>query len=366
MTRRLALCLWLCLAGAASAAEGPLRLLIWSYYLPPGSVELFTDETCIAVDVDTYEEGDAVEAVLLAGGSGYDLAVVSSEYYGRLIDAGALLPFDASLLASLDGLDPRVMRWLEWIYPGNRHVVPYLWGTTGIGFDRAAVAERLPGMTVDSWRVLFDPSIVSRLADCGVSMVDSVEEVTAAALLWLGHSPNGASPAAREAAQAVIAAVAPHVRQFDSGFLHRLEIGELCLVRGWSVDVLAAAADAAPGRDIGYVVPDEGATLWIDGFVMPAGAVQVEAARRFVSFMLQPELIAAAASYNWGAGAVPEAVPLMDPAVRDDPQVMPDAATLARLVFLRSVPVAQKAQMLQFWTDLKFAPVLGETGAGAE
>ena len=344
------------LAGGAQADPEPLRLLVWSDYLPPGAVELFTAETGIPVILDTYENAEAVEALLLARGSGYDLAIVSSEYLGRLIEAGALRRLGETMQTRLDRLDPAVMDWLAELDPANRHAVPYLWGTTGIGFDRAAADEHLPGIAMDSWKVIFDPAIVSRMAGCGVALIDSVEEVAAAALLWLGLRPNDASPEAREQALEAIAAIAPYVRRFDSGFLAPLQEGRLCLVLGWSVDVLAAAADAGDGRDIAYAVPREGAPMWIDSFVLPADADRADAAERFIAFMLEPAMNAAAASYSWGAGAVPEARAFLPPSVLEHPDVVPDTAALKRLVLLRSVPPEQKARLLQGWSEIKVAP----------
>jgi putrescine transport system substrate-binding protein len=140
-----------------------------------------------------------------------------------------------------------------------------------------------------------------------------------------------------------------------------MALGEYCVVLGWSGDVLTAAADSS-GADLRYVVPREGGLLWADLFVVPVDAPRPAAAHRFIAYMLQPPVSAAAASYNLQPSPVRAAMPLIDrsrdPAagaggpLSDDP----------RLMTLRSVTPARKAALLSAWTQLRVGPLLKVCG----
>lgn len=338
---------------AAPAGATALRVYNWAEFIAPGLVEAFTEETGIAVTYDTYASGETVEAMLLAGGAGYDLVVVSSEYIGRLVARGSIAPLDAGALSRHGGLDPAVMGKLDRLDPGNRHAVPYLWGTTGLGIDREKIAARMPDAPLDSWALLFEPANVSRFSDCGVGLVDAPEEVLAAALLYLGHEPGAADEAARAEALGVLQAINPHVTSIRSTMMGGLASGEFCLVLGWSSDVVwAREHDGAP-EGLDFVIPREGGLIWFDVFVIPADAADPEAAHRFIDFMLRPEIIAQSTDYLWTANAVPAADVLTDPDVLADPAVVPDAAMRARLHAIRALDAEQKGRLDSAWTRLK-------------
>lgn len=338
----------------ATAANAPvLKVYNWADYIAPDLVAAFTAETGIELIYETYASGETAEAMLLAGRSGYDLMVVSSEYIGRLIARGAIGPLDRAALTQRDGLNPEIMVKLDRLDPGNRHAVPYLWGMTGLGFDRSQIEARLPGAPVDSWALLFDPAIVSRFADCGVGLVDAPEEAIAAALLYLGHPPDTADEAARTTALAQLFRINPYVSSIRSTMAGGLETGEFCLVLGWSTDVIAAReAVATPGL-LEFMIPQEGGLLWFDVFVIPSDAANPEAAHRFIDFMLRPEVIAQSTDYLWAANAVPAADALTDPAILADPDVLPPEQTRERLHALRALDAERKGRLDIAWTRLK-------------
>lgn len=348
-------CLWL-LAGNLAVQAAPLRVLIWADYLAPGVIDAFTAETGQAVVVDTYDRADLTEALLLARGSGYDVAVVSSEFIGRLSAAGALQQLRPGLLPGLDAIEPALLARLAAIDPGHRYARPYLWGTLGVAFDADALDRRLETTERDSWSMVFDPATIARLADCGVAMVDSVEEIIAAVLLWKGMDPNLRSQDADMAAMQVLQSIAPYVKAYTSSVIEQLMEGQLCLVVGWSVDALAAAAEA-PERDVRFVVPREGGLVWADLFVVPIDAQQPEAAHGFIAHMLKPAISAASATHNLSASPVSAALPLMSSAAREAAEHQAVALDDPRLVMLRSISPERKAALLSAWTRLRFAPI---------
>ena len=343
--------LWL-QAGPLAANGGALHVYIWSDYVAPGVVEAFERETGIDVVYDIYSGGEAVETMLLAGASGYDVVVIPSEFLPRLIAAGAIREIDPAARGRT-GLDPRAMALLTAHDPGNRYATPYLWGVTGVAYDAAKIAQRLPEMPADPWRMLFDPAIVSRLVDCGVGMIDEPEDVLLATLSWLGRDPGTINQTDIDDAVAALATISPHVSVFDSAMTGALERGEICLALIWSGDALSSAATAAPGVDLVFAGPPDGGSVWFDAFVTPADGSMSAAANQFIDYMLRPEVIAANSNYTWMPNAVPASAPFIDPEVRADANALFGEKALDDLAIYRAWSIKEKKSALQSWRTIK-------------
>ncbi|UWQ82837.1 polyamine ABC transporter substrate-binding protein [Leisingera caerulea] len=287
-------------AMAVPAAAEPGRVLLynWSGYIAPETVAGFQEATGTRLVLDTYGEADEAEARLLARGTGYGLAVVSSETVGRLVEAGAIQQIGVSGIPNAAAIDQQLLQlYLDATPRAEGYALPYLWGTTGIAYDRSAVLERLPDAPLDSWALVFDPANASKLADCGITIVDSVEEVVAAALVYLGLDPQSRSEQDLEAAFEVLSAIAPYVRSFDVDQYDALLGGEVCLAVTWSTDGLAPLLEQGTDR-YRYVMPREGTNLWADLFVIPSDAGDLEASHQLVDFLLRPDSMAQAALFT--------------------------------------------------------------------
>ena len=185
------------------AEEKVLNLYNWADYVPQQALQRFQAETGIRVKYDSFDSTEVLESKLLTGGSGYDLVFPSSSVLGRAISAKALQPVGE--LANGGNLDPELLAKLAGIDPGNAYGVPYTWGTVGLGINREAVEQRLPGVALDSLDLLFKPEYASKLKDCGISVLDSPQEVIAVVLNYLGKAPYSTAEADREAAKALLA-----------------------------------------------------------------------------------------------------------------------------------------------------------------
>lgn len=286
------------LVAPAAANPGQVWLYNWSGYIDPETVKSFQEATGTEIVLDTYGEADEAEARLIARGTGYDLAVVASETVGRLAEAGAIQQFDLADIPNAAAIDQQLMQlYLDAMPQAEGNAVPYLWGTTGIAYDLNAVLERLPDAPLDSWALVFDPANASKLADCGITIVDSVEEVLAAALVYLGLDPQSRSEQDLEAAFGVLSAIAPYVRSFDVDQYDALLGGEVCLAVTWSTDGLAPLLEQGTDR-YHYVMPREGTNLWADLFVIPSDAGDLEASHKLVDFLLRPDSMAQAALFT--------------------------------------------------------------------
>ena len=143
------------------------------------------------VRYDVYDSLETLEGKLLAGNSGYDVVVPTSEpTFSRLIRVGALQPLDWARIPSRRGLDPALMREVASSDPGNRYGAIYLWGTVGLGFLPEKVRALAPDAPLDSWDLLLKPENARRLAPCGITMMDSAIDVIPSVLRYLGRNPN--------------------------------------------------------------------------------------------------------------------------------------------------------------------------------
>jgi putrescine transport system substrate-binding protein len=360
--RLLALTVAFVTAAAALASADDAKLLNiynWSDYIADDTVSRFAAETGIKVNYDVYDSNETLEAKLLAGRSGYDLVVPSaSPYLARQAEAGVYRKIDKGQLANYGNLDPQILAAAANADPGNQYGVPYLWGTTGLGYNPAKVKAALgDGAPMDSLKLLFDPENAKKLAGCGISLLDSAQEVFPAALAYLGRDPLSRDPKDLEAAAAVVQAIRPSIKKFHSSqYINDLANGELCLAFGYSGDVVQAknrAADAKNGIEIAYSIPREGAMIWIDMMAIPKDAPHPENALKFIDYILRPEVIAAISNTVAYANPNSLATEFVDEAIRDDPNIYPPPEVRQRLFFDKPVTPQYERLRTRAWTKVK-------------
>ncbi|MCZ4290571.1 polyamine ABC transporter substrate-binding protein [Hoeflea alexandrii] len=340
----------------ATAQERVVNVYNWSDYIDESILEEFTKETGIKVVYDVYDSNEVLETKLLAGSTGYDLVVPTGTFLARQIQAGVYQKLDKSKLPNLVNMDPAIMSRLEKYDPGNEHAINYMWGTTGIGINVDMVKERLGDQLLNTWDIVFKPEILAKLADCGVYMLDTPDEMVPAALNYLGLDPD--SNAAEDIAKAeeLLLSVRPSVKKFHSSeYINALANGDACLAVGWSGDVLQArdrAAEADQGVTIDYIIPKEGALMWFDSFAIPADAPNVAEAHEFLNYMMKPEVAAKASNYVYYANGNEASKKFLNEDVIGDPAIYPDEEAFGRLY--STSPKDQRTQRLltRTWTKV--------------
>src|SRR5271166_5284395 len=240
--------------GTPSPAEESLNIYSWADYIAPDTVANFERETGIKVRYSTFETNEVLATKLLTGHTNYDIVVPTDFYFDRLMKAGVFRKLDKTALPNSVNLDPEIMQRLAVHDPGNLYAVPYLWFTTGIGYNLDKVRARLGSTEMDSWSVLLDPKNAAKLQDCGVLIIDSPTDVFSSVLIYLGKDPNTREPADWNAAAETLMKIRPFVRAIDSlEVIGELVNGSLCMVLGWSGDVMTAryrAVEASNGVHI--------------------------------------------------------------------------------------------------------------------
>jgi len=315
-------------------AEKVVNVYNWSDYIDPSVIADFQNEYGIKVNYDVFDSNEVLETKLLTGHTNYDVVVPSGAFLARQIQAGVYQKLNRALLPNWKYLDPEVARKEAQYDPGNAYAVDYMWITSGPGYDVAKIRQRMPDAPVDSWRMLYDPAVIAKFSDCGVSLLDAPSEVVPTVLLYLGKDPNSTSAEDLQAAEKALMAIRPYIRYVHSSrYIDDLANGETCLALGWSGDVKQAhdrAKDAGKGIDIGYTIAKEGAVSNYDVLAIPADAPHPNNAHLFIDFLLRPGIAARNTNLvKFANGDVP--TPAIDPGVRNDPGIYPPPEVLAKL-----------------------------------
>ncbi|NRH28093.1 polyamine ABC transporter substrate-binding protein [Pseudomonas sp. MS19] len=342
---------------AGAQAESSVHIYNWSDYIGETTLADFEKATGIKPGYDVFDSNETLEGKLLSGNTGYDIVVPSNNFLGKQIKAGAFQKLDRSQLSNWDNLDPRLLKQLNTNDPGNQYAVPYLWGTNGIGYNVAKVKEVLGVDHIDSWAVLFEPENMKKLSTCGVSFLDSPDEMIPAVLNYMGLDPNSKNPDDYKKAEAKLLEVRPYVTYFHSSkFISDLANGNICVAAGFSGDVIQAADradEAGKGIEIAYAIPKEGANLWFDMMAIPADAKNVKEAHAFINYLLQPEVIAQVSNYVGYANPNLKSREFMDKEVSENPAVYPPQAVLDRLFIQAEMPRKIQRVMTRSWTKIK-------------
>lgn len=352
----LALCV---LAGTARADEEKvLNLYNWSNYFAPDTLAGFEKETGIKVRYDNYDSDDTLQAKLLTGNSGYDIVVPTSNYAGKQIAAGIFMPLDKSQLPNLKYLDPQLMALVAGADPGNKYVVPWAYGTTGLGYNVTKVQQILgKNVPLDNWDILFKPEYISKLKSCGVSVLDAPDQMFAATLHYMGRDPNSTNPADYRAALGVLKKIRPYITQFNSsGYINDLVGGDVCFAFGWSGDVVIAkhrAQEAKKPYKIEYYIPKGGAPVWFDVMAIPKDAPHKEAALKWINYIETPQVHAAITNAVYYPSANLEARKYVKKDVANDPAVYPPPAVLKTLFLLKPLPINIQHLETRLWTEFK-------------
>jgi putrescine transport system substrate-binding protein len=345
--------------GSGAAEDHRLFIYNWQDFIGTDTIAQFERETGIKVVYDVYDGEETMDARLLAGGSGYDVVVASTEFYGREIKAGVYQPLDKSKLPNWKNLDPRVLAIESAYDPGNAHAVPYMHSINGFAYNIDMIRARMPDAPIDSLDMLFKPEVVSHFADCGVTLTDSAEDVLQLALRYLKLDPNSTRREDYEAAGRMLLKVRPYVRAFDSvEYTNGLANRELCLAMSWSSDyALSRARAKAVGVDVplAFTVPKEGANENFSAFLIPQGAPHPQAAHKFLNFMMRPDVIAAVTNTIYYGNDNLAARRLVDPRILADPTLYPTPAIEARLYRSAEVSAATERLRTRIWTRVKTA-----------
>jgi putrescine transport system substrate-binding protein len=344
-------------AAAPAPEEQVLNVYNWADYVGYRTIAEFERRTGIKVVYQTYDSNQTLEATMLVGHSGYDIVSTTTTFYDRQIKAGAYLPLDKSQLPNWKNLDPAVLAIQAQADPGNRYALPYLHAMNGFVYNVDLVRAHMPEAPTDSLAMIFDPKVIAHFADCGVTFLDSPEDVIQLALAYLHLDPNSRRVEDLHAAERVVMAVRPYIRTFDSNdYWHQLASKELCLAIAWSSDYSVAQARAredGTGARLAFTLPKEGSNITYNAFLIPASAPHPLAAHKFLNYILEPQVIADITNdIHYGNDNL-AARPFVKSEILGDPAVYPPPDLRARLYLPAELGQDYDRLRTRVWTHIK-------------
>jgi putrescine transport system substrate-binding protein len=356
-------------AGAASLAmpyiatrltaeeEKVVNVFNWTDYIGETTLEDFKAATGIEVVYDTYDSTESAEAKLLAGLTGYDVVLHAGSTLERFVQSGTFQKLDKSKLPNWKNLDPEVLKIIEGWDPGNQYGAPYMWGTSGFTYNVDMVKERLPNVDLSSLDVIFKPENAAKLADCGISILESPGDVFPMVLRYLGKDPHTADPKDYDAVVEAFKPIRQYIKAFDSSnYLNAIPNKELCAVNNWSGDYATAktrASEAGIELNLAYFVPASGSAAWFDLWTIPADAPHPENAHKFINFLMDPEVIAKCTNFTNYAHANKEGLKFTDKGVLEDPAVFPSDDIKARLWTEKTLSNELERARTDAWSKIK-------------
>jgi putrescine transport system substrate-binding protein len=344
-------------APAAPAADKVLNFFIWADYLAPDTVSNFEKQSGIKVHVSYFDNNETLESRMLIGNSGFDVVVPTNTFMHRQIRSGAYLPLDKSRLPNMANLDPVLMSQVAVDDPGNAYGVPYDWGTFGLGYNRERVAQALPNVPVDSWRLVFDPAYAAKLSSCGINLIDDPVGVFEIVLKYLGRDRD--TPSAQDYAdvEKILLDIRPYIRNIDTASeIEALANGDICLTLAYNGDIVQSrkrAQEAKNGLDIEFAIPKEGTDLWVDLLAIPKDAAHVSNAYLFINYLLIPRVIADRTNAIGFANAVPASTALLDPSIAGDTAIYPTPEEKQRLFLPREPTPEENRAIIRLWQKFK-------------
>ena len=348
-------------SGAAQAQEEEkvLNIYNWSDYIAPDTIANFEKEYGIKVRYDNFDSNEILHAKLVAGKTGYDIVVPSSNW-GRLqIDGGLLKKLDKSLLSNYKNLDPGVQKQLATLDPGNQYLVNWLWGytTVGINVDKVKAALGNLPMPDNAWDPIFKPEYISKMKSCGVSFLDSPSEIIPPTLHYLGKEPYSKNPSDYQEAAALLKKIRPYVTLFSSsGYINDLASGSICLALGYSGDINIArqrAIEAKNGVHVEALIPKTGAILFFDTMAIPADAAHPKNAHLFINYILRPEVHASLTNKVFYANPNAAATKFVKKEVAENPTVFLSDEAKAKMLPPQTVNNDIRRMVTRIYTAFK-------------
>ncbi|SCK30082.1 polyamine ABC transporter substrate-binding protein [Vogesella sp. LIG4] len=345
-------------ASQASAEQAYVNVYNWGNSIARDTNANFEKQTGIKVRYSEFDSNDTLQTKLLVGSSGYDVVVPSDSYFGRQLQAGLYRKLDKTKIPNLAKLDPVLMKILAGSDPGNQYGVPINWGTDGIGINRQKVQSILGKDTpLNTWELLFNPKYVSRLAKCGVSLLDSPVDVFGMGLYYLKKNPLSTNPADYQEVLKMLKAIRPYIGQFNTvSYANDLAGGDICMAMGYSGDVntarLAAQAAKKP-YNIQYLIPKEGTVIWFDVMAVPKSAPNADAAMKWINHVISEKEAAALSNETYYPTVVPGSKKLLNKEVLEDPTVYPAAAEMNTMFTVHALPPEIMRLETRLWQEFK-------------
>jgi putrescine transport system substrate-binding protein len=344
-------------AHAADRAH-TLNIYAWAEYFPPALLAKFEAQSGIHVNYTVLDSPETAETILSVGSSNYDLVTMNAApELGREIPKGFWRVLDPSRMPNAKNADPKIMQLLSRVDPGNQHAVPWMWGTTGIMYNVDKIKAIMPTAPTASLDMVFKKEVAAKFATCGIGLIDSWGDIMPMVARFLGQPALSVDPAKLAAVAAKLKEIRPYIRRVStSGYYQQLAEGDLCLAIGYSGDALIARRMVGESHGtikVDYSFAREMVPFYIDSMVIPADSPNPNGASAFIDFVMRPEVSASVTRFIGFATANAAAVPLLEPAVRDNAVIYPPSDVRDRLELQKVYSPEEARAFNRTWLEFK-------------
>ncbi|MEK9153746.1 MAG: spermidine/putrescine ABC transporter substrate-binding protein [Patescibacteria group bacterium] len=318
-----------------------LNIYNWEDYIGTTTIADFEKEFGVKVNLESYPNEDAMISGVQSDPIKYDIVVGSDILVKEMNNMKLLAEIDLKNIPNLKNIGAEFQN--PSYDPGNKHSIPYMWGTSGIVINHEFIEETEP-----SWAILWSPAYKGK-----ITMLDNMQDVIGAALRYAGYSANSVDPAELEKARQLLLQQKPLLRGYENGYQIRDAIlnGELWAAHSYSGD---GSMLVSQNENIEYVIPKEGAFIWVDNLLIPVGSQHKYTAEVFINYVLRPDVSAKIANYLWYANTNEAARELTNPDILQDPAIYPSEEARKKLEFAGYFGGVEAVALYnQIWAELQ-------------
>lgn len=336
-----------------------LNIYNWSDYIAPDTIANFEKQTGIKVRYDVFDSNEILHAKLIAKNTGYDIVVPSSNWAKLQLEGGLFQKLDKSKLTNYGNLDPKILKLMTKVDPGNQYLVDWMWSynTVGINEDKVKATLGDTPLPDNAWDLIFNPTYTHKLKNCGIAFLDSPTDVFQAALHYLGKPITSGTTEDYKAAFAMLMKIRPDISKFASGGqIDDLASGNICVAYGWAGDFNLARKRSIENKSeqkIVALVPKTGGLMFMDTMAIPADAPHPKNAHLFINYVLQPKVIAAITNSVTYANPNKAATEFVDPELKNNKSIYLSDVDITKLVPPSVEENSRKRNVTRLYTQFK-------------
>lgn len=328
------------LAAGPALAEGELNIFNWGNYTNPDLIKKFEETYDVKVTITDYDSNDTALAKIEAGGHGFDIVVPTHSYMQIYIQKGLLLESRPDQMENFKNV---AAEWVnvDWD-PGRHYSVPWQWGTTGVAVNTTAYSG-----DVNTSAIFMDPPPE---LEGKVNVVPEMQDVMALALMYVGSEPCTTDKDALKRARDALVAAKPKWMSMDYGMTEKLSSNDVMASVNWNGSTFRARLNNPP---VVYGYPKEGYPVWMDSVAILTDAKNVENAKLFQNFIMDPENAALISAFARYANGITGSEAFMPDDMKTAPEIVVPEELRAAGKFSPACSDEAQAMYTAIWTELQ-------------